>query len=313
MDKHMSAITGIGISLECGVIFTAGRDKVIEIWDMGGTPPPPPSLSSSSSSSSSSASSSSSYAPIKTVPAYEAIEGLRILPASLVPGAKPNAAYFVTVGQKGAVRVWQYEPASDDALVSSKQHACKCIFTQTTNIAQAGISDVLVHAGLETLVSVTFDHELVFQHLTGRGAVSASSLRLDRDKVLVGYNDEVIDVKYLPRPASEADAASGRSGRASKMQVEGDDDSENDDDDDDDDDEQDDNDAAKKEKSGKAAKAAKAATAKVYEENKGNVISPQTGQKLTEPPTLIVNQSVKQAIASMAGGEPRESQIMHTK
>ena len=213
LEKHLSQVTAVGVSADGRILLTAGRDKIVQMWDI-----------------------TRDYAPLKTVPVYESIEDMVVLPMAMVPGAGEvdgltrDALYFATVGERGVVRVWQQRSITgDDKLgkegkggnagnagnaASATSKACLCLYVQDeAQACKIGTTGILVNEALNALVSVTAEHDLVFQRLAagvatevgagvrgeGEDGSELSTLSLERDKVLVGYNDEVIDVKYVPR------------------------------------------------------------------------------------------------------------------
>ena len=210
LEKHLSQVTAVGVSTDGRILLTAGRDKIVQMWDL-----------------------TRDYAALKTVPVYESIEDMVVLPTAMVPGAGEvegltrDALYFATVGERGVVRVWQQRSVTgDDKLgkggkggkagnaAPATSKACLCLYVQDeAQACKIGTTGILVNKALNALVSVTAEHDLVFQRLAagvatevgagvrgeGEDGSELSTLSLERDKVLVGYNDEVIDVKYVPR------------------------------------------------------------------------------------------------------------------
>ncbi|XP_055991199.1 transducin beta-like protein 3 [Sorex fumeus] len=118
-----------------------------------------------------------SYQATRTVPVFETVEAAVLLPDGPAPelGVTSTGLHFLTAGDQGVLRVW--EAASG-----------RCVHTQ---VRAAGPGQVLTHcvlapaAGL--LLGATADHDLLLYE--------AGSLRLQ--KQFAGYNEEVLDVRFL--------------------------------------------------------------------------------------------------------------------
>ncbi|XP_054991402.1 transducin beta-like protein 3 [Sorex araneus] len=118
-----------------------------------------------------------SYHATRTVPVFETVEAAVLLPEEPAPelGVMSTDLHFLTAGDQGVLRVW--EAASG-----------RCVHVQER---APGPGRVLTHcvlaptAGL--LLSATADHDLLLYE--------ARSLRLQ--KQFAGYNEEVLDVRFL--------------------------------------------------------------------------------------------------------------------
>lgn len=84
----MSTATGIAFSADGSRMFSVGRDRVINAWTTG----------------------KNAYKLIKTMPVYESLEGIIVLPPSAVfPNADVNKRYVVTAGEYGNIVIWEQE------------------------------------------------------------------------------------------------------------------------------------------------------------------------------------------------------------
>jgi U3 small nucleolar RNA-associated protein 13 len=87
LTDHMSTVTSVIFSTDGWTLITAGRDKVVNIWDLR------------------------DYSLLKTVVVYESIEAALTLSSAVVPGVEvdsPTDVVFATGGNKANVRVWHF-------------------------------------------------------------------------------------------------------------------------------------------------------------------------------------------------------------
>lgn len=222
LTNHMSAVTGLGVSGDGRTLVTAGRDQVVSLWALEGR------------------GAGAAVALLESLPVYEVVEGLVLLDTGEAralgwgrwdggefggrvpdaeqealhrnrhkrprPGAEAAAAggggdggaregCFVLAGAKGKVRVFHFKPKAD---AFAKGLAVRCVAEQGKGEAYPrGYSGLLRGHGPH-LLAVTVDHNVHWLH--------GGSLR--RERVLVGYNDQVIDVKYLGRDGRRVAVAS---------------------------------------------------------------------------------------------------------
>lgn len=225
LTNHMSTVTGLGVSGDGRTLVTAGRDQVVTLWALEGQGV------------------AASVALLESLPVYEVVEGLVLLDAGearalgwgrwdggefggRVPDAEQEALHrnrhrrprpgagaeaagggdgvaregcFVLAGAKGRVRVFHFKPKAD---AFAKGLAVRCVAEQGKGEAYPrGYSGLLRGHGQQQhlhLLAVTLDHTVHWLH--------GGSLR--RERVLVGYNDQVIDVKYLGKDGRRVAVAS---------------------------------------------------------------------------------------------------------
>jgi U3 small nucleolar RNA-associated protein 13 len=217
LTNHMSAVTGLGVSRDGRTLATAGRDQVVSLWALDGQ------------------GAAATVALLESLPVYEVVEGLLLLdPAEARtlgygrwdgsefggrvpdaeqealhrdrhkrprPGSAPGAGNagregaFVLAGAKGRVRAFYFKPKPD---AFAKGLAVRCVAEQGgVEAYPRGYSGLLRGHGAQ-LLAVTVDHNLHWLH--------GGSLR--RERVLVGYNDQIIDLKYLGRDGRRVAVAS---------------------------------------------------------------------------------------------------------
>ncbi|XP_010453841.1 PREDICTED: transducin beta-like protein 3 [Camelina sativa] len=179
LDKHFSAVTSIALSEDGLTLFSAGRDKVVNVWDLH------------------------DYSCKTTVATFEVLEAVTTVSsgtpfASFVTSLdqkskkkdpSSQATYFITVGERGVVRLWKsegsvclYEQKSSDITVSSDDEESKRGFTAAAMLP----SD-------RGLLCVTADQQFFFYSVVEN--VEESELVLS--KRLVGYNEEIAEMKFL--------------------------------------------------------------------------------------------------------------------
>ena len=103
LESHVSVVTSLDFSNNFQQLFSAGRDRVVNVWNL------------------------KSKKLEKTLPVYETVEALHVLsddcefpgkPVSKVKGDAPKTQFFSTAGDKGQLRIW----SSDSG---------KCVHEQT--------------------------------------------------------------------------------------------------------------------------------------------------------------------------------------
>ncbi|KAK7174258.1 hypothetical protein R3I93_001456 [Phoxinus phoxinus] len=164
LESHYSAVTSLAFSPDGHTLVSSGRDKICSVWDL------------------------KEKAVKRTVPVYEAVEGVVLLPGTSdysQMGVKSEELHFVTAGSKGVLRVWDSSSA-------------RCVFTQTLPDAPALSTEeadldprCLMHLlpmpQSNRLATVTAEHNiLIYQMPT-----------LTVQQQFVGYNDDILDVKFL--------------------------------------------------------------------------------------------------------------------
>uniref|UniRef100_A0A8C9ZVF3 Transducin beta like 3 n=1 Tax=Sander lucioperca TaxID=283035 RepID=A0A8C9ZVF3_SANLU len=168
LQSHYSAVTSLSFSPDGGTMVSSGRDKICTVWDL------------------------ETRKAKRTVPVYEAVEGVVLLPEDKdlsEIGVKSKDLHFITAGSKGVLRVWEASTA-------------RCVYTQTLPSPLTAVSEVeeerdddprsltfLLHLPASSrLATVTAEHNIV-----GTDDI----FPLCALSQFVGYNDEVLDVKFL--------------------------------------------------------------------------------------------------------------------
>ncbi|ETK71502.1 hypothetical protein L917_20963 [Phytophthora nicotianae] len=159
IQDHMSLVTSVAFSEDGYTMLSAGRDKVVNFWDLRDQK-----LS-------------------KTVLVHESVEGLVVVPSTFkcVTSNKTQddkAIYFLTAGEKGALRLWR-----------SSGNSCETLFTQKSDASSAlTYMELLLSTARREVVVVSSEQNfLVFDE------------NLTRRTQIIGYNDDILNLKYIPK------------------------------------------------------------------------------------------------------------------
>ncbi|KAL0993109.1 hypothetical protein UPYG_G00103330 [Umbra pygmaea] len=168
LKSHYSLVTSLAFSPDGATMVSSGRDQICTVWDL------------------------KSREAKKTVPVYEAVESVVLLPEGCdysEIGVKTNELHFITAGSKGVLRVWESSTS-------------RCVFAQAlpsaspVGCSQGGVLEdgdprsltyCLPMPTSFRLATVTAEHNILLYQLPG----------LTIQQQLVGYNDDVLDVKFL--------------------------------------------------------------------------------------------------------------------
>ncbi|CAI8006082.1 Transducin beta-like protein 3 [Geodia barretti] len=183
MRGHVSAVTSVAFSKDQRFMISGGRDKVLHVWRLP------------------------HYSLHKTLPVFEAVEGLVILPESgesRRSGKKGpvDSLTVATAGDKGVIRVW-------DMVTGTMSHSLDPLPRPQSTSHQLGMTkekdgegegeeevpqvytDLQFSGSRGELVGVTYDHSIIFYDVA----------TFTRQKQLLGYCDEILDMRFLGGPA----------------------------------------------------------------------------------------------------------------
>lgn len=159
-EGHMSRVTAIEFTDDGKFMVSGSRDKVLILWDV------------------------ETGKQIRTVPVFESIEGVVILPFDIT---LPNGAqlddrskvYVASAGEEGIVKVWQLNES-------------RLLYKQTTSLISRAsddeglaITQMLYNAQQIALISC--DHNIIVHD------VSTFECR----KQLIGFNQEILDLTLM--------------------------------------------------------------------------------------------------------------------
>lgn len=180
LESHFSAVTSLAFSPKGNILVSSGRDKICTVWDLV------------------------KKKPKRTVPVFEAVEGVVLLPEGedySDIGVKNKGLHFITAGSKGVLKVWEASSS-------------KCLFTQALPAAapsmEAGAEDdqhprsltyCLPMPASGGLATVTAEHNILLYRLPA----------LTVQQQFVGYNDDILDVKFLGKEDSHIVVATNSS------------------------------------------------------------------------------------------------------
>ncbi|KAJ6858579.1 hypothetical protein NC652_041003 [Populus alba x Populus x berolinensis] len=180
LERHFSSLTSMAVSEDGWTLLTAGRGKVVNLWDLH------------------------DCVFKMTIPTYEVLEGLCVVKSgtelasflgscNLQSGKRrdrSSSIYFITVGERGIVRMWDseravclYEQKSSDVTVSSD-----------TDDSPRGFTAAVILPLDQGLLCVTVDHQFLFYSLVVH---LEEKFKLMLSKRLVGYNEEILDMTFL--------------------------------------------------------------------------------------------------------------------
>ncbi|XP_054807359.1 protein TORMOZ EMBRYO DEFECTIVE [Prosopis cineraria] len=179
LDNHSSAVTSLAISEDGWTLLSAGRDKVVTLWDLH------------------------DYSSKKTVVTNEAVEAV----CAISPGSSfassldlyhqqnakkrsgSHAIQFVTVGDRGIIRIW----SSEGAVCLFEQKTSDVSISTDEDGSQRGFTAATMLALDQGLLCVTADQQFLVYSLE----YSDGYLQLNLTKRLIGYNEEIVDMKFL--------------------------------------------------------------------------------------------------------------------
>ncbi|CAN6269106.1 unnamed protein product [Urochloa humidicola] len=176
LKEHMSTVTSLALSDDGQTLISAGRDKVVTAWDVR------------------------KYSLKKTVPTYEMIEavsfigsGSKLLACLGIEMANMKGEtddYFLTVGERGLVCIWRLESGQ----CIFKQQSSDVTVNSENEDTRRGFTSAVMLPNDQGLLCVTADQQFLFYcpKKTDEG-----TFQLSLYKRLVGYNDEILDLKFV--------------------------------------------------------------------------------------------------------------------
>ncbi|XP_019186859.1 PREDICTED: transducin beta-like protein 3 [Ipomoea nil] len=179
LEKHQSMVTSVAVSEDGWTLISAGRDKVVNLWNLH------------------------DFSCMITIPIFEAVEAVCIIgsdsrfnaciaSSSDQHGKKRNdipSINFITVGERGVVRIWK----SDRALCIFEQKQSDVTVSSEREDTQRGFTSAVILPTSQELLCATADQ----QFLIYSPKESDGILGLVLTKRLVGYNEEIADMKFL--------------------------------------------------------------------------------------------------------------------
>lgn len=162
LDGHFSAVTSLAFTADGNTLISSGRDKICMVWNL------------------------KTRESIRTIPIYESVEAAVLLPEQgdfSQLGVKKQGLHFLTAGSKGVLKVWEVATA---ACVYSQPVPFEPVESEE-EASEHSLTHCMLVPERNEIVTVSVEHNIVFY--------DAQTLQLR--KQLAGYNDEVLDVKFL--------------------------------------------------------------------------------------------------------------------
>ncbi|XP_057970053.1 protein TORMOZ EMBRYO DEFECTIVE [Malania oleifera] len=180
LERHFSAVTSMAVSEDGRTLISAGRDKIVNLWDLH------------------------DYACKMTVPTYEVLEAVCVVRsgtslASCLGSCKSQSGKkrigsppisFVTVGERGIVRIWN----SEGAVCLFEQQCSDVTVNSQKDDSKRGFTAAVLLPLDQGLLCATADQHFLFY---SPAIYSEEKLKLNLSKRFIGYNEQIVDMKFL--------------------------------------------------------------------------------------------------------------------
>ncbi|XP_006024069.1 transducin beta-like protein 3 [Alligator sinensis] len=163
LDGHYSAITSLTFAADGNTLISSGRDKICMVWDL------------------------KTRAAKRTIPVYESVEAAVLLPEDgdfSQLGMQKQGLHFVTAGSKGALRIWD---AATAACVNTQPVPYQPVESGEEEANEHSLTNCMLVPEKNEIATVTAEHNIVLYDIQ----------TLQLRKQFAGYNDEVLDVRFL--------------------------------------------------------------------------------------------------------------------
>ncbi|KAI8993249.1 WD40-repeat-containing domain protein [Pilobolus umbonatus] len=157
LKSHVSVIRGLDFTADGQYLISGSRDKVVNVWDW-------------------------KTKKLKaTHPIFETIEIVGFIEKNAEIASQFGTQYaesdiFYTGGDSGLIKLWDLKTG-------------KLVKAQTPEVnSQHTISDVIYVESNQTLSAITNDQNILIYSLRND---------LEREKQIIGYNDEIVDIAYI--------------------------------------------------------------------------------------------------------------------
>ncbi|XP_043945053.1 transducin beta-like protein 3 [Protopterus annectens] len=162
LESHYSAVTSLTFSSDGKSLVSSGRDKICTVWEL------------------------KTRTVKRTVPVYESVEAVVILPEEDYGFVSLNnkELNFVTAGSKGILRVWN---AASGQCVYSHSPPGPLQEKKEADAEEHSLTYCALVPAIKKIITVTAEHNFILYDL----------LTLKLKQQFIGYNDEVLDVKFF--------------------------------------------------------------------------------------------------------------------
>lgn len=220
LRDHLSAVTSMDwwwkgntatnkeqSSFYPSVFVTAGRDAVINLWQISDNPQKPNGTKKSKNQNRDMGDAGRgvpAYQRAKTLPLYEEIEGMVLMPDEQ-DGSEDGCMRIATAGSKGVVRLWMSKLNREGEILALEKLAEQPV-TQAYGKERGGhlrlelMNMQAQNRGIQ-LVVADAEHCLSFLSVSGR-----QDENLTTERTIVGFNDEVLDLKIIPSASANSEA-----------------------------------------------------------------------------------------------------------
>ncbi|XP_049532813.1 transducin beta-like protein 3 [Anopheles darlingi] len=158
---HFSRVTGVSFSTDRRFLVSSGRDKILILWNY------------------------ETQEAIKTIPVYEALETVTVLPAGVTVGgcklSSDNGVYAACGGEEGIIKVWEM---TETKIVYKQSNS---LVTRATEEGGLSITHLIYSNTLGQMAIVSADHNLLVHDCASFECV----------RQLAGFSDEILDIVLL--------------------------------------------------------------------------------------------------------------------
>ncbi|GAX10687.1 U3 small nucleolar RNA-associated protein 13 [Fistulifera solaris] len=197
LRDHVAAVNCMNWVQGGSFFVSTGRDAVINLWRVQEV--------KSKKKKQADAGASFAYERVHTLPVYEQVEGMVIIPNSNPEG---QDLLLATAGEKGRIRLWKADLSSSDPRLAllSKQHENSMFgekrggYTNLLYDAYGVLSDKSSHqfVTMQQLLATDAEHNLLFL------SMHKEDYPLETQRTIVGHNDEILDLKVIPSTSGDA-------------------------------------------------------------------------------------------------------------
>ncbi|KFB39541.1 hypothetical protein ZHAS_00006885 [Anopheles sinensis] len=157
---HFSRVTGVSFSEDHQYMVSSGRDKILILWNFD------------------------TQEAVKTIPVYEALEAVIVLPnGTRIGGVKleENYVYAACAGEEGVIKVWEMT----EARIVYKQ--TNALVERAAEEGGLAISQLFYNQSLGQMAIVSADHNILVHDIATFECVHQ----------LAGFSDEILDIVLL--------------------------------------------------------------------------------------------------------------------
>lgn len=219
-----------------GIFFSSGRDSVINTWfiseeEVKETDVPKRKKKKANRDDigqrTPQVSVKVSYRRIRTLPVYEQVEGMILLPRKFRPALETRDqqelldkkdVVLATCGTKGIVRLWKATPGDREGGIQNVLSDLSPLGAQSDNEAfgedHGGYTSIHLTSLSTThispmLVAVDAEHNMSFLRMQWT-TDEAPKLGFVTDRAIVGHNGEILDLSVIPQPRDSDNTGGGR-------------------------------------------------------------------------------------------------------